>query len=434
MTTARPTLCYLTAIEDVVRSPLVHSQVVDLLFALAEAQPQWQWRWAALYPLPNYLRFHRRLTDLRRRLAAADIVFTPLPLLHLTRHFYIPRRWLPGFQAQARLAGRWLAGAIRPDLIHCRSYPAALVGVQLARRSHARLLFDARSLYPEEGVVAAEQQRAALFDAAAFRRWKTLETALLEAADLTTAVSAAMRDLLIAEHPQLRQRIITAPISTLVPAAGDLQAWRAATRSRLGIPDDVVVVAYVGSWFQPERVLPLLQRLARLLPEQNWHSLLLVSASQLAGNGAPYALANQIATETAGRMACTALSVPHNQVYAHLAAADLALIPQGSPLPDAIAARRIQSTLSIKFTEYLACGLPVLASNYWAGAAADLVAKERLGILYDQVDDDVLRAWLQQYLAAPQGLRQHCHQFAAAHFALPAVAAHYLTLYRDLLA
>lgn len=119
---------------------------------------------------------------------------------------------------------------------------------------------------------------------------------------------------------------------------------------------------------------------------------------------------------------------------AHLAAADLAVQPIGvSPAAQAdpryvLTAR---TRLSVKFTEYLAAGLPVIVSR-WAGAAAEIVRGHDLGVVYDEASPEELAAWLARWQATRADFSARAWEYARAHFAVDALAARYDALYRTL--
>ncbi|MCX7670004.1 MAG: glycosyltransferase, partial [Anaerolineae bacterium] len=271
-------LVYLIAIEDVVRSPLIRSQVIGLLKTLASRSGM-RITLVALYPIANRLRFRRELRSLRRELADAGIALYVFPLLFLTRLFYIPRRWLPLYLMQASLVALWVRFGLRPAVVHCRSYPAALIGRWVKRWSGCRFVFDARALYPEEGASRMESGKTRLLDEASFALWKRLEAQLIAAADAVAAVSSPMAAILADEYPHAADRLLVVPSCTPVPAWADIAAWRPAARQKLGLGDRLTAV-YVGGWVDREALSRLFRALYSALPAALWHFLLLISVPE----------------------------------------------------------------------------------------------------------------------------------------------------------
>lgn len=90
-----------------------------------------------------------------------------------------------------------------------------------------------------------------------------------------------------------------------------------------------------------------------------------------------------------------------------------------------------RTALSVKLTEYLASGLPVIVSQYH-GAAAQVVTQNNLGIVYEQATDEALARWLRITREAPDSERERIWRFARDHFSLAIVARQYLDIYEQL--
>ena len=423
---------YLISIEDIVQSPLIHSQVFALLKIMAAQAPERPFHVVALYPAHNARRFRPQLAALRADLRAAKIALHVWPLFFATRYFYIPRALLPLFYAQGHLAALWIARCLRPVVVHCRSYPATWVGMQVKQRCGARLIFDTRALYPEEGATLAEGGKSVLLDAASFAQWKRLEATLLDAADGVTVVSQPSVDILALQYSQVAARLHVIPTTTHIPEWDTLDSWRAQTRLALGLPT-ARIAAYAGSWFEPAPTVELIRRLLVADPAAPWHFLLLVSARAAGGDSEAQArLKARVQAELGLAENFTVMSAPQTEVLRYLACADVALQPVGASRQDRVDPRyalTARTRLSIKFTEYLACGLPVLVSR-WAGAAADLVQQHDLGLVYDETLPEAFAAWLARWQADPAEFRRRAWEFANENFAIEKVAERYLALYR----
>lgn len=421
-------IVYLIAIEDLVRSPLIRSQVIALLKAMVADRPGDHISLVVLYPIANRLRFRAALRSLRAELAAAGIRLHLLPILFLTRFFYIPRAWLPLYLVQAWLAALWIRLRLRPGLMHCRSYPAAIVGRWVKRWSGCPLVFDARALYPEEGISRRESGKTVLLDEQDFVCWKRIEARLIAAADAVAAVSQPMVDILAAQYPDAASRFLVAPPCTPVPTFAELPAAAPAWP-----PEQTggrwLTAVYAGGWVAREALREVFGALRAALPAAPWHFLLLVAVPE------PQALADWLRRELGPGVACTALAVPQAEMLHHLAGADLAVLPIWQP-PRAEADERdrlvARTILSVKFTEYLAAGLPVIVSRR-AGAAAAIVRGHDLGVVYDEASPAELAAWLARWQAARADYRRRAWQYAAEHFDLVALARQYLALYDRLL-
>lgn len=430
--TDRP-LIYLLAIEDVARSPLVRSQVCNLLKALRE-QTDVPITLVSLYPVVNWFKCRDELNVLRDRLATDHIGFHVVPLLYLTRYFYIPTWLFVWFWIQILFASLWISLRLRPALVHCRSYPAAVVGKLVKRFCRAKLLFDTRALYPEEGATLAEGGKSVLFNEASFAMWKRIEQKLVKAADKVTVVSTPSVDILTSHYSVPADHIVVVPTTTTTHPLTLLDTWRAHYRAELGLSDEIVV-AYVGSWFEPEPTMALFRQLIEVAPDANFFFMLIVSSRALDNASPNESLSAVVRRELGLGENCIALSLPQPMVARYLACADIAAQPVGAAQKIATDPRyklTARTRLSIKFTEYLACGLPVLV-NRWAGAAADIVAEHDLGLVYDEITPADMRAWLEYWKTNCALYRQRAWNYARENFAIEVVAQRYLTLYQQLL-
>ncbi|PKO22876.1 MAG: hypothetical protein CVU38_07170 [Chloroflexi bacterium HGW-Chloroflexi-1] len=431
---ARPAV-YLVAIEDIAQSPLIRGQVIALLKAMAAQGAPCPLALVALYPMLNWWRHRGRLVTLRAELAESGIAFHAWPIAFLTRYFYMPRPWLALYRIQAWLAALTITASLRPVIIHCRSYPATLVGALVKRLIGARLVFDTRALYPEEGATLAEGGKSVLLDPTAFRVWKQIEAGLCREADATTVVSRPSAVILAEQYPDIVNRLIVAPTCTPVPSVEQLDVWRNETRLKLGLTNKLVV-AYAASWFEPQPTLGLFRQLLEACPQANWHFLLLVSSrAQGQHQSAFESFTALVPRELGPHTGCTVIAAAQTTVLQYLAGADLGAQPVGASERSQADPRYVlaaKTRLSVKFTEYLAAGLPVLTSR-WAGAAADIVREHDLGVVYDEASDAQLAAWLSRWQEARADFSARAWQYAHEHFALDSLARRYLNLYTRLL-
>lgn len=136
----------------------------------------------------------------------------------------------------------------RFDLLHCRSYQAAVTGLAVKRRTGTPLLFDMRGFLPDSRREGGRWRDATLLGRMLFRRWKSHEAQLIAEADhIVSLTDAARRE--IERWPSYRG----APIST-IPCCADFSHFKPASdsereraRERLGIAPDAPVLGYLGS-------------------------------------------------------------------------------------------------------------------------------------------------------------------------------------------
>jgi glycosyltransferase involved in cell wall biosynthesis len=173
-------------------------------------------------------------------------------------------------------------------------------------------------------------------------RWRSWERAVLASADSVIAVSTAVREHVVSAGQDPRQVIV---INNGVNVADFAKSDGREIRARYGLGDRTVI-GFSGSlkpWHGVDVLLDALTELPRGV------MLLIV------GDGPERARLEQAAAEPslAGRVVFTG-SVPHAMMPGHLAAMDIATAPY--------AAQQDFYFSPLKVAEYLAAGLPVVAS------------------------------------------------------------------------
>ena len=94
------------------------------------------------------------------------------------------------------------------ELVHCRSYVAATIGLVISKILRVPLLFDMRGLWPEERADAGLWRR----DSTAYRSAKQMEGVLLRSAAGVVVLTNAMRDFLRQHYgQQIKGRIDVIP-------------------------------------------------------------------------------------------------------------------------------------------------------------------------------------------------------------------------------
>jgi len=428
------TAVYLVAIEDIVQSPIVGSQVIELVKAITAGASDHEITLVSVYPLLNLIRFRSSVKALRRELAEHGVTLRVFPLLYLTRYFYVPIWLLPLFLLQALLVSLWVSIFLKPGIVHCRSYPAAVIGALTRRFTKTKFVFDTRNLYPEEGATLIRSWQAKVLGKASYTLWKEIEARLMRHADATVVVSEPTVDVLVSQYPSAEKRLHVIPQLAPVSSTVSLQTWRRQSRRKLGLAESDVLVAYMGTWFEPEPTIQLFRLLQQTAPDIPWHFMLLVSKQAQLPAGQHQELEAYVLAKLEHGPTCTALSLPHEEVAIYLAGADLAAHPFSIPKEaekDPLYLRRLGTWQSIKYTEYLAAGLPIIVSQ-WVGAVAQSVLKRDLGVVYDLCSTDKLASWIAHWHQNQEAYRRRAWEYADSNFRIEIVAQRYLDLYQTL--
>jgi len=133
------------------------------------------------------------------------------------------------------------------DLVHCRSYLPALVGLKMKQRFGTRFLFDMRGFWADERLESGSWPSTNPVLRAAYTYFKSQERAFWRQADAMVSLTQSGKKSIETSEGD------TAPIS-VIPCCVDFdvfkpvtKAKRAEARKQLGIGKDDHVLGYIGS-------------------------------------------------------------------------------------------------------------------------------------------------------------------------------------------
>ncbi|WP_182466852.1 glycosyltransferase [Sphingomonas gilva] len=269
----------------------------------------------------------------------------------------------------------------RFDMVHCRSYPAAMVGLELKRRTGVPLLFDMRGFWPDSRRDGGRWPAGHLIYGPLFQRWKRNEARLLEASDhIVSLTKAARREL------TTWQGYDGAPVS-IIPCCNDFELFRPSpadqrreVRERLNIPAGAPVLLYLGSLGSIYMLGDKLRLFERIRQRHGDAILLFVGRY---GIDDIVKEARRCGVEPPVE-AIRATQAERTGVPPLIAAADAGLcfyVP-------AISSLAVSPT---KMGEYLACGVPTYA-NAIVGDTQEILAEVAGGHSLPDLSDDSLDA------------------------------------------
>ena len=311
-----------------------------------------------------------------------------------------------------------LHDAKRFDLVHCRSYMAAIAGDWLKRKRRVPFLFDMRGFWADERVERdIWPARNPLFRAA-YAYFKRLEKRLFGDADAIVSLTHSARREIEDWPPDRRP---TAPV-TVIPCCVDLTLFngrkrRAAIRKKLGIAPKASVLLYVGSVggaYLMDEMFALFCVYRELRP----------GARFLFVSGHP-----REEIEKAGRRQgldpaeLAVVAAAREEVPALIAAADLGV-------SFILATYSAKASCPTKFGEMLALGVPVIA-NAGVGDIAAIIDETGAGAVVERYDRETLSAAILESEAAakdPQSIRAA----AVRYFALETGVERYDAIYRQI--
>jgi glycosyltransferase involved in cell wall biosynthesis len=295
----------------------------------------------------------------------------------------IPYRNRPAVLAHAFTVARLVMEAGRLhrecggfDLVHCRSYPPAMVGLRMKRKFGTRFLFDMRGFWPEEKVEGGSWPQSSPLYRFVYRALKEIEDKLFRGADHVISLTHLGKRIML-EWPQLRgadKRI------TVIPCCVDFEHFpiptpekRAEARAELGLAADAEVMAYLGSlgaWYMPGEMLDLFRTYARDRPKARFLLVTPDPPEQVEAAAAARQIdADRLVIRYATR----------EQVPVYLAAADLGVFLI-RPVPSKAASS------PTKMGEMLALGLPTIA-NGGVGDVAEILDSTGAGVAIETFDE-----------------------------------------------
>ena len=298
------------------------------------------------------------------------------------------------------------------QIVHARSYVAAMIAVVLKNTNSVKFLLDKRGFWVDERVEGGLWRKNGM----AYRIAKRFERLFLASADhivvLTqTAVSDLSQIFKLDNHPSH---------ITVIPTCVDLVRFKQSEKLLPSTDRSEFVLGYVGSvgtWYQFEKVLESFILLVRkksnatlLIINKNQHSYIL---KQLSFYKIPL---NRIQL----------LSAHHAEVPQHIALMDAGIFyikPTFSK----------RASAPTRLAEYLACGVPCL-TNSGVGDIDEFLLKYKVGIVTKSFEEADLSDALDRLidLASTAEIQHDCRYAASAEFSLVNGTAKYESIYRNL--
>ena len=279
----------------------------------------------------------------------------------------LPRFWLTAWR---RLNG------LRPEVVHCHDFDTLPAGWLWARLHRRAVIYDAHEYYTE-----LQQPR---LGGSGIGRLLLRLIGAAEQALSRTASAVITVDERIARRYHNRRVVVVGhyPPRDFAPQSLDMAA------TKLAQPTEPATLIYAGRLSSDRGMLVIAAALQRLA-QQGLHPRL-----RLLGTWTNPAEAQAFTAATRGLEAQIEEVgwVPFEQVAAQMQQCDIALALL-QPIPRYIAA------LPVKLFEYMACGLPMVISDFPANR--EVVAAADCGLLVDPANVDAVSEALARLLADP---------------------------------
>lgn len=155
----------------------------------------------------------------------------------------------------------------RFDLIHCRSYIAADVGLRMKKRFGVKFLFDMRGFWADEKKDGTWNLKNPVFKLI-YKYYKAREAKYLQHADHIISLTEAGKDEMM-KWPSFNPGV---PMQ-VIPCCSDMNFFsltdtkqKIKARKEIGIPEDCLVLSYLGSlgtWYMLDEMIVFFKQLKR---------------------------------------------------------------------------------------------------------------------------------------------------------------------------
>jgi glycosyltransferase involved in cell wall biosynthesis len=159
------------------------------------------------------------------------------------------------------------------DMIHCRSYIAAEMGLALKKATGVKFLFDMRGFWADEKVDGGQWNQGSFFFRKVYKHYKQKEKEFLLQADGIISLTQAAKDELLKQDAYKRLVI------DVIPCCADLEHFnynkvasneRDKLRQQLKIEAGKKVITYLGSvggWYMTKEMFGFVSCLLKQYPE-----------------------------------------------------------------------------------------------------------------------------------------------------------------------
>ena len=254
------------------------------------------------------------------------------------------------------------------DMVHCRSYTAAEVGLYLKRTTGVKFLFDMRGFWADEKADGKSWDRSKWFWNNVYKFYKRKEADFIKESDYIISLTFAGKSEILS-WKFYNDKV---PVS-VIPCCADEEHFKVTNglkkkeaRKNLGIDDAALVLSYLGSlgaWYMVDEMLQFFKKLqvehptAKFLVVTNSnHNIVLTKLSSLQLNSKDLII----------------MTVPFSAVPDYMYACDIS-ISFIKPVYSKI------SSSPVKIGEVLSMGIPIISNTI--GDMGKLFLEENVGIL-----------------------------------------------------
>ena len=296
------------------------------------------------------------------------------------------------------------------DIVHCRSYIAAIAGAWMKKRRGTKFIFDMRGFWADERVDGGIWKAGGLL----YRGAKRVEAWLLLNTDFLVSLTKA-GVVEIKKFPYMQGVELH---SAVIPTCTNMALFKRVSSEAKNKALTLGMVGSVGTWYLFNEMLDCVACIFAANPESR---LLVVNKSD-------HALIRQkLAALGIANDRVEIVAANYNEVANYIGRMDFGLFfikPVFSK----------KASAPTKLGEFLACGIPCL-TNAGVGDVDDVLQSSQTGICLQSFSPEAFTEAHRQMcdLLQDQELAGRCRQTAEKYFSLEQGVADYQRIYRELI-
>lgn len=396
---------------DGITDPLGQSQVLPYLVKLSKAGYQF-----TLLSFEKKFRYEKDGKIIKSICTSAGIDWQPLfftknpPILSK-----IYDRW------QMRRKANQLQRQHQFDMIHCRSYIAAEMGLALRKKKGVKFLFDMRGFWADEKVDGGQWNQQSWFFRKVYRHYKQKEKEFLTQADAVISLTGAAKKEL-QKQPNYKSLLID-----VIPCCADLDLFnyhnvkeveKKILKKQLQIDNHKKVISYLGSvggWYMTKEMFSFVKCLLDKYPE---FVMLVLTKDEPAWVRAE-ALEQGIPAE---KLIIT--TAPREKMPVYISISDCSIFfirPTYSK----------KASSPTKHAELMGMGVPVICNDI--GDTGQIIEKTNTGVIISEFSETEYKRKVERLNDVLVIPKEHIRKSAFQYFDLEAGAANYLQVYKRVL-
>ena len=307
------------------------------------------------------------------------------------------------------MLGVWLTVRHRLQIVHARSYVAAVMALTIKKLTAVKFLFDMRGFWADERIDGGIWLPNGLMYKVA--KWFEKKF-ILNADHVVSLTNAGLK--IIKEFDYLQEHV---PLISVIPTCADLKKFRPVEDHSRNSDFVLGYVGSVGTWYEFDAVVTCFIKLRQI--KKTAHLLII-------NNNAHSYIIERLRLGKVPIEAVELMAVSHSEIPNQMARMHAGIFFY----------RQSYSRLACsptKLGEFLGCGLPCL-SNTGVGDMAEILEDEKVGVALKSFDENSLEEGLAMLLALCEDFdtRRRCVEVAHRHFSLDDGVLKYASIYNQL--